>query len=258
MDMIKSKISNIFIFLVIAMVALSCAKEGPNGATGPAGPTFTGIIQGHVTLYDQYGSPVIGALKKVQLTLLGSSTVLIPAINPDTNGLYAYSPVSTGNYAIMAFDTGYGYTLLNDIQFVSNVINVDVKLSQIPVFSSTSFTSVKALASANDSLVISFAPDTRPRNCIIFVYDAFSYADTTTTTNYILSYKKGIAASDTAETLLVPAQDLYNVGFVPGSTVYYSEFSYVVNDASVYEDTVTGKKVYYAISNPKIDSAIVP
>jgi len=244
--------------LAVICMAASCAKEGPNGAQGIPGPYFTGAIGGHVSLYDQYGSQVLGGLKSVNLVLEGSSTANPSNIYPDTNGLYSFSPVTTGNYSITANDPGYAYTVLNGIQFVSGMINVDIKLSQIPVFSATAFTAAKATASLNDSLVISFAPDTRARNCIIFVNSVATGTDTASPPGYLLAYKKAIAANDSSETLLVPAQDLYNLGFISGSMVYYSEFSYVINDRSVYEDTVTGQQVYYAVSHPKLDSAQAP
>jgi hypothetical protein len=254
--LMRNKLTAILSFIVLALLA-SCAKEGPIGPQGFTGPSFTGSIGGHVSFYDQYGSLVTANLNKTQLILEGSTTVLSASIYPDTTGFYTFTPVSTGNYTITAANTpAYAYTILNGIQFVSGIINVDVKLSEIPVFASTAFTA--DTITNNDSLNISFAPDARLRNCIVFVYNNISSADTITNTLYLLSYKKAIAANATSTSLLVPAQDLYNVGFQPGSMVYYAEFSYVINDVSAYEDTVSGKKVYYAISNPKLDSAIVP
>jgi hypothetical protein len=56
----------------------------------------------------------------------------------------------------------------------------------------------------------------------------------------------------------IPAGDLNNAGLFYGEQVYYAAYSYVVNDASVYEDMATGKNVYNAVGSPLVDSALCP
>ena len=250
---------------ILLALCASCAKEGPTGPIGPAGPSFTnGYITGFVDLYDIYGSQILidSYYAKVELSLSGA-TSLTPTIAiatdttyPAISGQYTFSYLSTGNYSITAFDTGFGYTIANNFQFVSGTLHLDIKMSAIPQFYATSF--VANTVSANDSLVISLAADPRPRNCIVFVNSAVPADDTLTPPNYILAYKVPVAGGATKATLMVPAQDLYNANFVSGQMVYYTEYSYVVNDASVYENPNTGQKMYYAINNPIIDSAKAP
>ncbi len=245
--------TNIHFILVFGffLFAASCAKEGPNGPTGPAGPSYTGNISGHVSLYDQYGSPVLTGLNKVQITL-GTT----PSIYPDATGLYSYTSIVTGNYIITAADTGYAPTVLNTVQFVSGTLYRDIKLSAIPGFAITGFTAAQSSVTANDSLVINVNADTRIRRCILFVNSASTVSNDIS--NHLFGYIIDIPANNTTVTVSVPAQDLYNANITSGRKVYYAVYSYVVNDASVYEDFTTGKKVYNAVSNPLIDSAIAP
>jgi len=240
------------LFLGGVLLLSSCAKEGPTGPTGPAGPAYTGTISGHVSLYDQYGSKVLLNLDSVKLTLSGTTT----AINPDNNGFYSYSSLITGEYSIAASNSGYGATNTNNFQFLSGTLNRDIKLSAIPSFS-LSFTYAGPAASLNDSLVINCQPsDPQARNCIIFVGNTPSVG--AGEANYLLSYVKAIPANAQKITGIISAQELYNAGFTSGSTAYYAVYSYPVNDQSVYEDQATGKNVYNAVSNPQIDSALVP
>jgi hypothetical protein len=260
--MLKKYIPVIFAFGVTVLLIASCAKEGPNGPTGPAGPSFTGSISGHVGLYDQYGSEILInlAYARILLTSLSSGDPYIPdtAIYSDANGLYAYnSIVTTGSYSISVTDSGYGSTAINSFQFISGTLNKDIKLSAIPVFSIDTLIATEDSAAAYDSLVIGVPADTRVRNCIVFVNSSSTVANTIG--SYLLAYVKAIPPNTTSVNLLIPAQDLYNAGIKTGSAVYYAAYSYVVNDASVYEDYTSGRKVYNAVGvTPKTASAIAP
>ncbi len=251
----RSNISLIIIFSIIVLFS-SCAKEGPTGPTGPAGPAYIGSISGHVSLYDQYGSRVLTNLKKVQL-LLNSNYVVVSqdtAISPDNTGFYSYSNIATGEYYMSATDTGYGATVINNFQFLNGNLNKDIKLSAIPTFSLT-FTSYAGVVS--DSLVINCTPDPQVRNCIVFVNNSASIGNQPA--YYLLSYVKSIPANASQVTMVINKQELYNTEVLAtGSMAYYALYSYVVNDQSVYEDQTTGKNVYNAVSNPVIDSALVP
>lgn len=244
----KNYIPLIAALLCIIFLA-SCSKEGPNGATGPAGPAYTGTISGHVSLFDKYDSKILSGYKSVKIVLNGAT------VNPDSTGYYSYINIATGNYSIAASDSAYAATTLNNVQFITGTLNRDIKLSIIPDSFLNSFTSMPASSIAADSLTINVDADSRARNCIVFLSNNSSVSNG----SYLLSYVKSIPANATKVIAVIPAQDLYNAGFTSGAKVYYAAYSYVINDVSVYEDLSTGKNVYNAVNHiPLIDSSIVP
>ena len=247
--------------LVLGFITLiaSCKKgdtgpagaNGTNGAQGPAGPSFTGAISGHVDLYDQYGTQVLTGLNSVQLSLNNGT-----AITPNTSGYYIFDSTVTGDYSIAASCTGYGATLINRFQYLSDTLNKDIKLSAIPSFSVTTFTAYHNTGSLFDSLVFAYTADTRARAILVFANNVSTV--TSIPPNYLMYWGHTLPANSTRTALLIPAQDLYDAGFTSGSTVYYAAYSYVVSDASVYEDYVTGKGVFNSVSNPHTGSATAP
>ena len=248
---------NVVVILAVtfASVFSSCKKTGPvgpagptgaTGATGPTHPADTGIIFGHAGFIDQYGSKILTGLNSMSLSLSGAA-----AVNPDTTGYFIFAPVATGSYYINASAPGYASTHVNNFQYILDTVSRDVKLSIIPSFSPLTFVGYATAGPVTgDSLIVTFNPDTRARNCIIFLNNNATVNGQPA--NYLLSYVRGINASNsvnpTRVQFTVPAQDLYDAGFASGSTVYYAVYGYVVSDASVYEDLTTGKNVYNAIS----------
>ena len=257
----------VILALTVATVFSSCKKTGPTGpagptgATGPTGPTHpadTGIIFGHAGFIDQYGSKILTGLNTMSLSLSGAT-----AINPDSTGYFIFPPVATGSYYINASATGYASTHVNNFQYVLDTVSRDVKLSVIPSFSPLTFVGYATAGPlTGDSLIVTFNPDTRARNCIIFLNNNATVNGQPS--NYLLSYVRGInattnLANPTKVQFTVPAQDLHDAGFASGSTVYYAVYGYVVNDASVYEDLTTGKNVYNAISaSPLTTTGVTP
>lgn len=239
----------IFSLLIISLMA-SCSKEGPTGPTGPAGPAYTGTISGHVLLFDKYGSPVLTGLNSVQLVLSGGAATFA-----GSDGGYSFASVKTNNYYITATDTlnHFAGTVINNVNFVAGTLYRDVKLSAIPDSFITAFASIQAANSDNDSLVIHVVPDTRARNCIVFMHNASTVANVPS--NYLLHYVRSIPANAGSITVLIPQQDMLNAGITAGAKVYYAVYSYVVNDVSAYEDETTGKNVYNAVNlHPLVDS----
>lgn len=240
---------------VSALLLASCAKVGPTGPTGPAGPpgpSYTGAISGHASLFDQYGSKVLIGLNTVQLSLNGGA-----AITADANGYYIFPGVTTGDYSISISASGYAASRANKFQFVADTLNRDVKLSAVPNFSPASFAIYPSIVPAGDSLVISFTADTRLRNCIVFLNN--TAAVNSMPAGYLLSYIKNIPANATDIRIVIPKQDYIDAGMTPGAMVYYAAYSYVISDASAYEDFSTGKTVYNAVGvTPIIDSAVAP
>ncbi len=230
----------------------SCAKVGPSGAnglTGPAGPAYTnGVIMGHVSFYDQYGDRVLTALNKTQISLNSG-----PTISPDTTGFFVYTNVSTGNYTLAASDSGYAATALMPFQCVTDTVYKDIRLSAKPDFVPVSMAINKLIAA--ESISVSFPDDARTRSCILFLNN--TAAVNHQPSGYVAAYSNTFAGSAVGFT--IPAQDFYNYGFASGDKVYYAAYSYSVRDCSVYEDLISGKNVYNAVSDSAlIDSAIVP
>ena len=256
---------NHLLFLLTAatlMLMASCAKEGPNGAIGPAGPGYTGSIAGYIKLYDQYGSQVLINTNHISLELVGTAAIVTPNIytNDSATGSYIYTPILTGTYILTATDTSvaqtYAATALN-LNFVSGTLYADVRLSARPDSFITSFTTYLNPGSSNDSLVITVLPDARPRKAIFFMGNS-PYVNNLTT-QYLLKYITTVPANATTVTQLVPRQDLTDVGYASGTKIYYAAYSYVVGDVSVYEDQSTGRNVYNAVNTtPIVDTTYVP
>ncbi len=247
------------LFAVFAVLLLaSCAKEGPAGPTGPAGPSYTGSISGHVTLFDKYGSPVIGGYSSVKLTLASSTaTVSSSSASPDNSGYYSYSSVKTGSYSITASDSAYASKVINNVNFVLGTLNQDVTLSTVPDSFLTAFHARNVTGGLYDSLTFYATADTRVRNAILFVNTSINVGNVPAA--YLLKYVVQIPANLSAVVFKIPQQDLLNAGLATGARVYFAAYSYVIADKSVYEDISTGKNVYNAVYPvPFIDSALVP
>jgi hypothetical protein len=185
----------------------------------------------------------------------------VTAKNPDSTGIYQFTAIGTvalvtGVYVISATDSLYASTSKNNIQLIGGNLNVDLKLSAIPDSFVYTFNAYHEIGSANDSLVLTFKPDSRLRSCILFA-NKIALAGNAPA-NYLWSKVLNIAPNVSQLYFLVPAQDLTNVGLLTGAKVYYATYSYVVNDGSAYEDFATGKMVFNAVSGRLVDSTIVP
>ena len=252
--MIKKSIHLIIACVILFSSACKKGDQGATGATGPAGPTFTGAIAGHVSLYDSYGVRQLDGLNTVQLTLKGGATA-----TADVNGFFVFNKVTTGTYSISAAGNGLGATTVNNVNFLNDTTYQDIRLSELPNFDISTFSSMYNTGSSNDSLIMTFPADTKARNLIIFVNDKLPVNNSPE--NYRLAYIKPIPTTWGANTTMifrVPEADLSGVNIFYGEKVYYSVYSYVVNDASVYTDEATGKSVYTAVGAGLVDSTIAP
>lgn len=249
--MIRTRVPFIFVIGFI-LCTTSCYKKGSTGPAGPVGPSYVGAINGHFTVYDQYGDRLFNGYQNITATLKGGKTV---APDPVT-GYYIFDSVATGTYKMQCSGTGLATTVLNNFTFINDTLYRDIGLSAVPTFSLTSFTAYHNAGSAYDSLVITVTADTKARNCIIFVSDKPGVSNDPA--SYIYTYVKTIAANATYMLVRVPASDLNVANIFYGQPVYYAAYSYVVNDVSVYEDMVTGRNVYNAVGAALADSAICP
>jgi hypothetical protein len=252
--MLKINISSIIAIGMIASLS-ACTKKGDTGATGPAGaagPSYTGAISGHVSLYDQYGSKVLTGLESAQISLNGST-----AINANTSGYYIFGGTMTGSYTLTASANGYGATRVSNFQYLSDTLNRDIKMSAIPNFSPATFNVYPTAAGTGDLVVMTFTTDPRVRSCTIFLNNNSTCNNLPA--NYLLTYTRSIGANVPRAVIIIPTQDLIDAGFTSGSTVYFSAYGSAVNDVSAYEDYSTGKAVYNAVSaSPLTTTAIVP
>jgi hypothetical protein len=253
----------ISILLAIAILGISCIK-GPTGATGntgntgpqgPQGPSYTGVISGHVTLYDQYGSKIESGYGTATLSLNGGLTTV-----PDGSGYYIFPNDTSGKYDITATNPGFGTTKVQNMFLLKDTLTRDIKMAAIPNFAPISVTHATSVFPAGDSLVMTFNYDMRVRSLLVLVNSNRNIDGMPA--NYNLAYTKTVTThpgTTPVIPLLIPFADLYNAGFLSGTTIYFKVYGYVVNDYSLYEDFSTGKNVYTAISaTAVIDSAVLP
>jgi len=245
------------LFAVMAsLCSFSCTKKGNTGATGqagPAGPAFKGTITGFVSVYDQYGSKLFNGLKNIQVSLAGRTTLT------DSIGHYTFDSISTGTYALTATGQGLAATMVNNVAFIKDTLHTDIKMSALPTFNIDTFHAYHNAGSLYDSLIITVEPDSRPRNLIILVNNNRLVSNSPA--NYLLSYIRPIPV-----TPLSPQKILFRISYTDlnyanifyGEEVYYAVYSYVVNDASTYEDMNTSRAVINAVGTPLIDSAMAP
>lgn len=232
------------------LLTQACKKgnDGPAGPQGPKGLAYYGVIAGHIAQYDQYGLPLVRNLDGVKVSLNDSTSTIT-----DTNGYYTFDSVATGNYTITASKNGLGTVVAANTLFVKDTFFKNIKMSLKPDFDILSFNAYHTAGSGKDSLTATFAASSASRNCIVFA----GRTPGVNTYNYSLAYIKALGSGNLL-TVLVPSSDLSNAGFASGETVYYSISSYVVGDASVYEDPVSGTTVYPSTGNPLTDSTTAP
>ena len=204
-----------------------------------------------MAIYDQYGSRVNTGLTNVQLTLKGGHSLYC-----DSNGYYFFDSVTTGSYFISAGGPGLAATVLYNVPLVKDTTYEEIKVSQLPAYNLNTIHASYTSPNAYDVLSVSYAMDTRVRNCIIFASNRPGVSNQPG--HYSLVYVKSMPANSGNISFLVPAQDLNEAGIFFGDKVYYAAYSYVVNDMSVYNDAVTGDAIYNAVGIPVIDSALCP
>jgi len=230
----------------IATVFAAC-----KGKQGNPGPSYTGAITGHVTLYDQYGTKVNSSLSGIVVTCFSPAKTA----TTDANGYYLFTGIATGDYTITVHDPNtspytYGDNESVNFQYLADTLIRDVKLSAVPSFSPATMTAYLTGATQNDSLVFTITPDTRVRDVIVFVNSNSTV--NSQPANYLISYVKAVPANASTFTLLVPANDLHDQGINTGSTAYYAAYGSPVSNSSVYEDITTGKSIYNALSTASV------
>jgi|GEM_PF-1512566 len=243
----------------------SCSKpaNGSTGPQGPAGPSYTGNISGHISLYNEYGDlQPSSACKSVRAILYNSSNKVVDSVNADSTGKYTISNVSTGLYTLAFRDTNYGQELHEDFQFLgsSQPLQVDGKLSHMPnfIFSvSDSMHVTKAL----DTLIYIYgtvsAAASQTRDLAVFVGATSSVSSTPGTYNSLLTTVT-IAAGATTFTGSVQLNNCYLAGLNPGQTAYLNVYAAALNYASTseYEDYNTGQTIYNALGTSALPNPV--
>jgi hypothetical protein len=235
----------------IALVSNSCKKtEGPIGPVGPPGPSYTGVISGNVTLYDDFGDRLYSNVNGTTVLLKSGDSQ-----QTDSNGHFLFSNVNTGNYIMRASRDGFGASAVANISFISDTFYQEIKMSQKPTWEVLEFTAYHNLNSPWDSLVAKFPAIGKTRTWLLCVNKA---GTANSTGDYKLVYTKTIVPNTTSSVIRVPASDLNSAGIFYGDVVNYTAYSYAVNDVSVYKDPATGKSIYNAVGTGISDTTISP
>jgi carboxypeptidase family protein len=253
------KISVLSIALVIAASCTKTTTAGPTGATGAAGPSLTGNMQGTVTLYDVSGA------KQLSPTLLGGDTVVLTNSSSGTvwktvtnaSGDYLFSNISSGTYSTTVSKTGYGSVVTQGIQFVGGgnsdrnyalsvvpATNVSWLIANDTTYTSTGVNYMKLRGAVPTS--------TSETTVIVFVSIPGTGSTSSTVGNFSTTYTTTIAAGTNKFTIEIPIASLYDLGFTSGNTATAYFASYIIGgttSASSYVDWTTGQTVYTALSS---------
>jgi hypothetical protein len=173
----------------------------------------------------------------------------------DTAGYYSFDSVVSGNYNIVASKAGYGTTRSGNYAFINDTLYKNLKMSAIPSFNLLTFSAFYCLGTDYDSVVATVTVDTRLRNMIVFV----SNKPTVSSSDYLRAYVKSIPINFVNRVgIRITASELNTAGIFYGEVAYYAAYSYVINDASVYEDPMTGNNIYTAVGTAFADTALAP
>jgi hypothetical protein len=257
------KNTSTIIFLISTALFFGSCSKPQNGAQGPAGPSYTGSISGHVFLYNQYGDLQPDSVTKgVRVLLYNSSNTtgigtvgLIDSasVNPVT-GVYSIGNVSTGLYTLAFRDTGYGQNLHENFQFLGSTqpLEIDSKLSQVPNFTFTVSDSVHFNAKANDTVVYIYGTvpvaTLQNRDLVVFIGNTSSVSSTPGSYSAVLT-TISIPGGQTAFTTNIPLNSFYQAGLNPGQMAYINVYAGAANyaNSSEYENYATGQTTYNAL-----------
>lgn len=242
-----------FACLALTMAVVSCKKPkdgstGPQGATGPAGPSLQGNLQGFVQLYDQYGSRSYLKLDSANVSMDGTTSAMLT----DVSGKYTFSNLSTGiyNFSITG-RSGYAASKLQGIEITGNgTLDRDIRLSQVPTWTMTAVTAIDTVIGGNHNLKlrINVPADTRTRQVAVFI----DINNAVTSTSYLWTYSVNIPANATTANSILAANSTFlsGAGLASGSMIYVRAYPAAVGyqNNSSYIDYSTDRTVYNAIN----------
>ena len=269
----KTLLASVFILSASALFISSCSKpqNGSNGAQGPAGPSYTGSISGHVFLYNQYGDlQPDSATKGVRVVLYNSSnttgTGTVGAVDSASvnslTGIYTISNISTGLYTLAFRDTSYGQELHENFQFLGSTqpLEEDAKLSQIPNFTFTASDSMHVNIKANDTVIYIYGTvptaTLQNRDLVVFIGNASSVSSAPGSYSAVLTTIT-VSGGATTFTANVTLNTFYQAGLTPGQMAYINVYAAGVDyaSASEYENYATGQTTYNALG---VSSVLTP
>jgi hypothetical protein len=209
-------------------------------------------------LYDQYGTRLFSNLKNISVSL---DNTVVTALT-DSTGKYLFSGLKTGSYSLTITDSLYGTNKVQDIQFVGGGdLNRDLKLSQIPTFTLSTFLAIDTIQTAINYVKVegTVAADSSARRFVVFAGASSNVSSDPAT--YRLFYFAQITPNSTSFSLLIPASELYGAGLIAGDIVYLAAYPAALNfnTTSSYEDFTTGNLVFTSIgSTPLPANTLVP
>ena len=245
--------------LALLIVSLSnCKKDGPAGPTGSTGsqgavgPLLTGNLQGYVSLWDQYGSRILTGQAGDTVTLVGTAN----RVYTDSTGFYKFSGLTTGVYSIAVNKTGFGNTMVQNIQFAGGGNTIaNAKLSQPSTTVVPALTDSIGPATGNITFYTTLTT-TCPQSRSFILYVGTSPSVSANPATYLIYYTKAVNPTPVANALklafTIPTTDLYDAGFTSGSTAYVAAYGIGSTlTASAFVDyTNQARTVFTALSMP--------
>lgn len=205
----------------------------------------TGSITGFVRLLDQYGNSIYTNLSGASVTIDGTSFTT----TTNVDGKFIFANVPAGTYSITVTKTGYGTEKLPWVSFNGGANSAyvgSIKLSKIPDFN---VVSLSASASGSGVVISGTVNGTTTYKRTVGIFIGNSASVSSATTNYIAFDNDAIAAGSNIFSATINAQQLTNMGFVSGNTIYVAVYSINADNgnASTITDITNGRKQYTAI-----------
>jgi len=240
----KSK-NLIFLLIIISLVA--CKKEEDT--------VTTSSISGKVKLYDDGNSN----LDNIDMTVTVEGTTPLLSAKTDQNGDYSIQNVPFGSYTLQFNKTGYGTYKIFNAALTSTggplVISETISLGQI---STTAFINKFVINVLESSVEFKGTVDPSgtaeiPRYLRLF----YSINENVSSDNYSF-YSDQYLVSEALFQIIVTKEELNNMGFASGTTVYLKVYgdSYWSNS---YEDPSSGNMMFPNLNSSTVyGSFIVP
>ena len=240
------KIKSVIYFLIIISL-VACKKEEDKATTSS--------ISGKVKLYDDGNVN----LDNIDMTVTVEGTAPLLSAKTDQNGEYSIQDVPFGSYTLQFNKTGYGTYKIFDATLISTggplVISETVSLGQISTTSIINKFLINVIQSTVEfrGTVDPAGTTEIPRYLRLF----YSSNENVSSDNYSYYSDQYVVSEDLFQ-IIVTKEELNNMGFASGTTVYLKVYgdSYWSNS---YEDPSSNKMVFPNLnSSPESGSFIVP
>lgn len=243
------------ILLAAFVIAISGCKKssntaGPAGATGPAGPSLSGTLEGYVDLFDEYGT-LMSPLDGVHITVAGKTHV------DSTNAAGKYSiNLSTGTYEIDLSKTGFGAMVIPSVNFVGGgvqYVNTHIPLTQPASYSLSSISSTTVTGGSVTFTVTPLNTDTKNRRVACFYGTNSAVSNDPATYAGVFFINISAGSTNGIGTLTANNVNAVGIGSGSGTLVYVAAYPISVNtNASVYSDIATGRNIYNNLNTSSV------